>query len=520
MYFCTVFSWKRCCLIVGYLWFAANCITAKIFPYPYSTEFKQSVSIQGYELLLSLNGYWNTAEGLAYPVPFISDQHSMLELSYMISLPANIPDTIFFYTQGLGPSFSIYLDDKLLYYSLHSRKNLWLPIPRRLLKNASTLKIMLQRESYLASTATRSWFGLYHPLYLLRRNCDTIPSLHADSYLPVRAVQDSIIIFSTLNSSYGFHPDSLWFRNQLLHLRQAGYRSVFFTEPLDEFLWPIITESEIYVILNIPKTAKVAYYFQYQDSSRSWLNSKEQKTIYWGKFFDQIHQKQEVIAPTYDSQISLFQRSKYVIQLLIVLLILTALRIYSAKLFSTLHSFWLTPKELYSQLLDTQKLRNNGIVFFGLAKIPLVAIGLGLIQEQLSMRFGLLMWHYSTAILWFVLLLGYAIYYGSKFSTIFFMAHIYRKRYLSQMGTGLDLAAGFFTWELMLLVALASYIVAEKVQNLLVLVWLGLLIFHIFRRLYLINSILGNYFQLGYLARMLYLCGFEILPWLLLFSIR
>lgn len=508
-----MFYWFKVWVALVFGGLVISQIEAKIYPYPYPVDFRQTAFTQGFEVLLSLNGYWHTPGGLAYPVPFISNQHRYLELRSTISLPNQAPDTVFFYTEGISPSFSIYLDDRLLYYSSHPRKAIWLPVPKKLFQKETTLRVVLQQEDTLG----RCWLGLHQPVYLLKRIVapDTTAARQEFTYLPLTTAQDSIILFSTVNDIYGPYPDTLWFKNHLSSLKQAGYNSIYFTDFLDNFLWPIITQTELKVVLGFPKTAKVARLFYHQDSSRSWLNPKEQKTIYWGKFTSQQAEEPAAVAANLPPP-----KGVYFTLLAIFLAIITILRLSFIRIFTTLQNILVTPKELYSQLLDAQKLRSNKIIFFSIAKIPLAVMGLWLIQEQLSARFGLLTWSYPAAFLWPTLLIGYAAYYGFKFAWIFFLASVYRQRNLGQMGVGLDLAAGFVTWELMLFAALLSYVVAEKAQFLLILVWAALLTLHIIRRIYLINSVLSNYFQLGYLARMLYFCALEFLPWVLLFTIR
>ena len=477
-----------------------------------------------------LSDYWRDRDGRSYNVPFLDPEKEKLLVNQVFYLDSlhNFSDSLYLYFGGVAGGAEVFLNEKLIGIIETPFTEYLYPIPGTIfIAGRNELKVKL-----LKASGQREWYpepstGILGEVSLMARDeINRVPEF------PENVFQSSkVVVYAPWNNEAKFKPDPARFWTDLQDLKEIGVESLWFPfQPHGKYL-VMLKKAGFKLVNSLEGAQQLALFNEYPVTILPsnveltfWKNKNGLRTEAFGKF--------QELTPSTRIWITEPLRPALIIILVIPLLGILLMKLLVPKTYSLMVEF-LTKSKIHIDLIAKRKfLRTPEMVLLNLFRMILVSvmISVPLYYIQCTGNFewlnifstrSLLFKQFSGAdlslaeyfVISFLFVVGINVF---KYATTYFLGLIYRMQGFSSDAQNLDVFLYFpLSLGLLLPVAFMFFVGPGQIK------WLGVAWALIFvgvsaRRLWLSYMGLTTLFNLPASLKILYICAFEILPWIIL----
>jgi len=497
------------------------------FPFPIEDKFLPVREWQSYKPVQSLSGYWTDDQGKEWRVPFWENKLEELGLSYSFKLK---PDSLTYFLcfEGIAWKAAIYLNGRLL--MLHDKPFEGLLIPLKqdwLQEQGNVLRVELMQSGSTVAPGLQKALGIHRGVWILTQSDSVIGNdIIASDYQ-----SDSVIVYTPFTEQNWYNVSTERLRSDLEDMEYAGVKKVYFPmEPsgrvLEAFLQAGYTR-----VFSITEAKKIAWFNAFPLSREVyfsekvfWKTEEGKPTAYFGKWFS-------------PSDALNCQRNRDNLFVLILFLIpmigLVIFRLIQPQWF-TLQLRWLYTRRLELEMIGNRKFLRpveNSLITLVRITITSSAIALYLYYLQLNcvvptaaFLSGVDSWVHQVLVsdwnplfIWVLVLAWEMSLLFIRIIFISFISSVFRIAWLQRIYLDISILSGFPF--VIILPALALYLLYAPLrhQSSIEVFALFIVFLYFTRYIILLAAGLNQQFRFTPLLIFLYICIFEILPWLLVF---
>ncbi|MEL6852838.1 MAG: DUF4271 domain-containing protein [Bacteroidota bacterium] len=479
--------------------------------------------------VLNLEKSWQAAEsGTRFPIPFQDVEAERIALTAHFSLTDSlIPDSLYLYFEGVSWRAELELNDVFLGVHQNPFQDWVVPIARNWFRpGTNTLSLILQRGAALKNYP-EPFLGIFRPNYLFT---EAQLEAYRKEVLPQAREASKVALIAPYYRSAGYIFDSFEAARNLLPLRQKGITHLSFIFPPGREMREMCARlgfQEVRELTQAESVAPINAYpfdkFNFGVPGRFWLDMEAYRTANFGDFTPLKKNKRAAAHPYWS----------YLLVLLawFPLLSMYAVKSLSPGFFMALPSILVNPK-LFIDSPSESAFSQRGLVYLLLVVKAL----------SLSVCLALGVWYLQSQNQWSLLATGETegllqIWFGGITSlsslliqtTLLFLTWVFLKLILFEiLGRFFrikNFAMGLFSLELV-----ASYPLVLGVSIPLALLyfqpeiwggwviwgWLAYYLLYLLRKIYVMYIGLERVFSFSTALNFLYICTFNILPYLFL----
>jgi hypothetical protein len=497
------------------------------FPFPIEDKFLPGREWQSYRAVQSLSGYWTDDQGKEWRVPFWENRLKELGLSYSFRLK---PDSLNYFLcfEGIGWKAAIYLNGRLLLIHEKPFEGLLLPLKQDWLQEqGNVLRVELMNSGATVAPGLQKSLGIHREVWILTQ---------ADSVIQKNRMtwdyqSDSVIVYTPFTEENWYNVSSERLRADLEDMEYAGVKKVYFSmEPSGRVLEAFLAAGYTRVF-SLAGAKKIAWFNAFPLSREVyfsdkvfWKTENGKPTAYFGKWFN-------------PSDASECQRNRDNLFVLILFLIpmvgLVIFRLLQPQWFA-LQIRWLYTRRLELEMIGNRKFLRpveNSLITVVRIAITSSSIALYLYYLQLNCVIptaaflsGADSWVHQVLVSDWNPLFIWMLVFGWEMSLLFFrlilisfISSVFRIPWLQRIYLDINILSSFPL--VIFLPTLALYLLYAPVRYESSVEVLALSIGFIYfaRQIILLAAGLTQQFRFTPLLIFLYICTFEILPWLLIF---
>lgn len=523
--FCSVFF--RLILPGLFLLFSLGVQGGTYYPFPRDDRFKPAGDWKNMKSVLDLSGYWTDDQGKEWRVPFWESGSGHLALSYSFRLrPDSAPYYLCF--EGLAWKAAIYLNGRLLIQHDRPFEGVMIPLkPEWLHERGNILRVELETEGTFVAPGLEKGMGIHREVWILT----PADSVTQRITLPTAYTADSVVIYTPYTAQHFYNVSRERLQSDLEDMEYAGVKVVYFPMEPSTQVVQAFRDAGYARILSLSGVKKTAWFNAFPHSREVyfredvfWHTAEGRPTAAFGKWFS-LREMAECTRSR-DNLYGLFL-------FLIPMLGLVLFRIVSPHWF--VHQFrWLYTRRLEMEMIFNRKFLRpveNSLLTLARIAITSSSIAAFIYYLQINCRVNTLTfpfdadsWIYylvlsdwSPVFLWLIIFLGEMAYLMIRLSFIAVMNAIFRIPWFQRTYLDISLLSAFPL--AMILPALGLYLLyAPAGQQ----AWLEPLVPVVgiiyFGRFWIMLG-MGIYqrYRFTPILIFLYICTFEILPWLLVF---
>ena len=476
-----------------------------------------------------LEGEWQDEAGTAYRIPFSFPGRASHTLKYKFQLECDPGEDLFLHFEGIAWQAEVIFNEK--YLGLHEDPFAAWTIPIRaawLADSGSVNRIEVQLSGgRWHRDYPEAFTGIFRPAYVL--TADQLP-FHTDPAPAPDSLHKRIAVVAPWYGESGVIFEESAAIRLLIPLLREGIGQIYFPFPADSRMKNLLIQSGMRLVTSIPDTAEVCFLNEYPAERGSlsgdryfWLDPSGRRTYDYQSYFPlRPKPRLPVAAP----------RFLLVLLMLFPLLGLFAIKGISPHFFHSMDAVLFSPK-LYLDTFSESTYANLGLVFLLISvKTVVMAAVLSLCVHyiQLEHQWNALNlikdWsmistvfygaHTLPGIFLRSLLLMLA-WMGFKYLFISFFGKIYGFRGMLIGMLNLDIVSAYPLVLLLSVPVSFMYFVPQVWGGIFgiftLIVWMA----YILRRLYVYFIGLDRLFMLSFGVKILYICAFNILPYMILF---
>ncbi len=465
--------------------------------------------------MLSLNGNWRDASGQVFAVPFCSDEHRELEIQTEFFLKEALTDTCFLYIGGISWSAEIYLNDRLIQISENPFQEQLIAIPPQLLnKQWNALRVYMQITGPSARWNSVRLLGIHRPIWLLVRKSGV------ETRLPMLVQADTTLFYVPWSNRYGYNVGLEEFEVQLQQLKRAGIHAIYLPFGLPNRL--LAKMAELGMGYHIRPGKLIALYAAYPGYERYWT-----QRMLW-------HENQFSGYEPLSRERGGVQHPELVLYLMLAgLAFLVFWKLYSGRYFGQVFETWQTSKQLQQIVFEGNYLRfpyniyiivgkilfQTGFVFFFFLTIKQFGWGenLDIIRTDNYLTGFYNRFSFSELQLGLAVLIVMSFYNSMKYFLQGFIGEIYRQHDFSVRLTTIEALAEFPVNVILFVLTGIIFFISPELEWLILYLLCLVYLIYLVRRIYVLALGLDVVLGLPLIPKILYLCAFEILPWILVF---
>jgi hypothetical protein len=506
--------------VVGVLW-ATIGLGAGYYPFPVSESFVLPPGMEKWKLVKSLNGKWSDETGRLIQVPFWDTESKSITLTCYFDYDTLELPELQLYFEGLSGTSEIFLNNQLLMVWNQPFQPLVLPLSDvRLKRFANKLIVHLQNPPNFTPGAPNLGLGIHRPAGILTRG-ESSRTLG----ISTAPFADSVIVFAPWSRQYHFNITPLQLEEYLKKLDSLQVKHLWFPIPPSATVTQVLASAGFKRVWNLSKAHHVFWYNTWPvipggkgEPEVGWINTEE-KT---GAFF-KGWTSPDAFTNCYKSRDNLT---------LLTLLLFPLLGVVLVRLLNPQILFrqfqWLFARKNRPEVSHPNRFLKTGEAWVAtLAALMISSTFLtnAILYLQLECRldslgsgmgFQLVNRLIAHPFQFMITLMG--IQLGALAIKLFLagvVAGIYRKAYLRQTLLNAFIQSHYPLNLLLCVLSLYLFYVPAFGGNVLWSIWLILCIVFFFRGLWIIWERLYIHTRFPPFLIFLYICTFEILPWLL-----
>lgn len=469
----------------------------------------------------NLNGIWRSPSDEMYRVPFVEDEKKQLTLRKEFFLKQKPVDSLYLYFEGISWESEIYLNGKLLTIYNQPFQDLLIAIPPELF-NIQWNWIEVHLKVYPHQTDewwTIPFLGIYKSVFLLQKDNKIKPFIQS-AYSKV----DSVLIYFPFSINYKYNISEKELVKDLELMKAMKVKGIYIPYYVTPKIKKLINKYNIYLVDNYEDAKYVAIYRSHSETNvyPFWFKSDLQKTNFYGNY-------------TAIRNTELFKTVSEISKPLMVfwgILVLVLLMVYRFTNYENYKNLWL----LFPSIRQMQAITNDfhlinaiSLKYFFVVRVIVKALIISLFIHQLHLTDNIKLlnfWHknnliysfskeYGESFLWSFVWVSIflSVFNGLKIMIWQFVEWVYHLRDYRNKNMIIEIYGEmpfllYAYWGLMALMLVGGY------------GWLWIFVLSIVltitkKQYYLITQYNLNY-KIPFSVIFFYLCGFELLPWLLL----
>lgn len=496
----------------------------------WAQSFEQGELTTGMQELENLSGYWYTEDREELrQIPFTEEENQLNLVKPIKTRPSSrLPDTLYLYFEGVAWRAEIYLNDRLLAITKDPFQEYLFPIPQSLLNTGENLLVVrMKQEGPSIDFYPDKFIGIYRPCYLLAPT---------GTYGPVvkQKVQESaskVLIYAPWSPETGFLPDTGTFSQALDTAIALGSQYVHYAfEPPSSYK-RLAAKKGIIRVESLAKCDSVAFLNTYPILGLP-------RNVHPWFWLDEKGERSEV-AGTYQS----WKKAKFglaespnrvflLIFLLVPLLGLVLLKFVGPKTWSFLLDYLIKVKFFLDLIRNGKFLKNLSSILINLYGLILMAVCISIFLYflQASGRIETLNILSAESLLFRIMLNGgfslpelflgalvfLVVLAGLKSSISYTFSLLYGINTLTPTLQNLEIISTFPLNILLMLPTGALFFIQPELAWASAIVWQILFLIILLRKVITQYAGLSYIFQFSATLKILYICGLEIMPWVLL----
>ncbi len=506
-------------LLFFFLWFNF-CLIGKQIQFTPDLIFKPTWKTRNLKAFQNLNGVWRTSSDEVYRVPFVEDEANILTLRKEFFLKERIKDTLYLYFGGISWEAEIYLNGKLLLIYERPFEEIVIPIPAELFNiQWNWIEVSLKKyENRTDEWWTPPFIGIHKSVFLLQR--DKPQNIIQNAYIK----SDSVLIYFPFSREFKYNISESMLIKDLEFMRNYGVRAIYIPYYISPRIRELLNQYNIHLVDHYEHAKQVAIYRSHSETNifPFWFKEDNERSDFWGKYI-------------YIGNNQLFKVASELYKPLIVILgisVLILLLIYRLANVTNYQNLWtVLPSTREIQLLihDFQLLNSISLKYFYWVRIFIKSLIFSLFINQLYSTDNLKVlnfWHknnsiysfareYGDSIVWslggvMVFLVGFNVI---KVMIWQFAEWIYDLKDYRNKNLILEIYGEMPFLFLAYVGLLATVLIGEPLWFWL---FIGCYLLMILKKQYYLIIVYNMNFKIPFSVIFFYICGFEILPWLLL----
>jgi len=468
----------------------------------------------------NLNGIWKTPSDEIYRVPFVEDELNQLTLRKEFFLKEIPKDTLYLYFEGISWESEIYLNGKLLSIEQKPFEEIVIKVPKNLFNvqwnwiEVNLIKYPNQTDEWW----TPPYLGIYKSVFLLEKDYEKKVIL--SSYMKV----DSVLIYFPFSQEFKYNIPEKDFVRDLFFLRSMGVKAIHIPYYISPKLRQLLNDNQIALVDRYENSKQVAIYRSHSETNvyPFWFKENNEKSNFFGNY---VYINSTQLFKT----VSELSKPLIVFLGLMVLFFLLIYRITNYENYKKLWNLFLSVRQIQALTNDFQLLSSFSLKYFYLVRIIIKSLIISLFINQLHLTDNLKIlniWHkqntiysfskeYGESVFWsfMIVLMVLLIVNLVKISIWQFVEWVYNLKDYRNKNLIVEVYGEmpFIFYSLMGLLAM-----------LLAGVYIGFVLFvmgyllSVLKKQYFLISMYNLTYKIPLSAIFFYLCGFELLPWLLL----
>lgn len=502
---------------------------AKYYPIPFVFhENDVSERFNGAKVVLSLNGSWVSESGLIRNVPFWETEKEMLVLRKHFKVQDTFPN-LCIYFEGVAWTSEIYLNGRLLMIHRKPFEPLIIPIEAQWL---SPVQNELVIHMAIAGEDTE-WkhmhaLGMHRPVWILS-DCSALPQR---SIRPSRNTVDSFIVYCPVSSGFLYHSPQENIKRDIRLLSKHKVRAVYFPITPDWEVLAAFDRAGFYRISKAPQNGIALWFNAWPTINVGYLNAN----VFWfnDRFYptDAIHTWHRVE----DLFTCIRKHDNFVILLILMfpLLGLLILKLSHSQVFNAI-PYWVFRERLENELITDRKfLRSGQNALMTLNYLLILAACIALLvyffqikcfdspyvifNEKESLFNQFLFAGFHPVLQFLIVFLILFLILLMKLLFVSFISLVFRKHFMTGVYLDLQILAGFPINLILLAFSVYVFYSSDIQLHILFNIWLSILLALFFRHIWLLFKGMYHSYHFHPLLIFLYICAFEILPWLLVLN--
>ena len=492
--------------------------------------FRPTELTAGLRQVEDLSGYWYTEDKEdLYQVPFTEDKHRLNLVKPLQTRPgSNLADTLFLYFEGLAWRAEVYLNGRLLAITRDPFQEYLFPVPSRLLEDGENLlTVRCSQEGPDIDLYPGKFVGIYRQCFLLTESPQRVTIAHQKRV--ERA--EKVLIYAPWNEESGFQEDTVAFSKLTDQVVEAGGLPLYYAFEAPGSYHAIAQRKGLSRVMNLNGCDSVAFLNAYPllTAPRNlhpwfWLDEAGNTTSHYASFQSLKKAKQGLSNPP--------DRVFLLIFLLLPLLGLVLLKFVGPKTWSFLLDYLIKVKFFLDLIRNGKFLKSLSSILINTYGVILMAVCLSVflyflqaagridalnILSAESLLYRLMLFgEFSLpeifgAALVFLLLLA-----SLKVFISYLLSLLYGINSLTPVLQNLEIISTFPLNILLLIPTGALFFIQPEFAWATAIAWqIIFLIIHI-RKIITQYAGLSYIFQFSVSLKILYICGLEIMPWVLL----
>jgi len=491
-----------------------------------STVTSSDSGLQTYALF-ELNTAWRTANEELLEIPFTKPvSEAPLTISYQWKWNCQLPDTVYLYIEGVAWEADLTLNDQFLSISSSPITPWVIPIAREWLGNSPANFKLTLRAGKPYPNFPQPFLGITQGVFIM----DLAQLAHTRRKpLPQTHHTDSVICWAPYFDGSIVYNDSIAFQH-LWHILRQPTHTIYFPFPPSRRQLELCTHYDLMIADQINQDTYVAMLNDYPVDERSltlhkrfWLDENQRRLEDYGEYFPAnfplIYRKR--VKPWLGMGLIIF----------FPLLALLLIKLTNNNFFYSLHRLFLKP-DVYIDTINDITTGNPGfIILLILIKIFtytfLITIGIyyvdwanlwediNIFSDQ-SLLFRFFYGLNRTGKIFIRALLIVSIWQVFKYSLLNLTGSIFHIRNFSLLGFNLDMV-GILPYMMVLKIPLiVALFLQEGYIAWGILFFTGLLFFFL-RHIYVLYLGLERIFNFSLGIKILYICAFKLLPYIIWF---
>lgn len=497
------------------------------FPFPIEDKFIPGPEWQSYKAVKNLSGYWTDDQGKDWRIPFWENRQEELALSYSFRLA---PDSLNYYLcfEGIAWKAAIYLNGRLLKIHEKPFEGLLIPIQTQWLQEqGNILRVELMNEGPGVSPGLQKSIGIHREVWILTE----ADSVNTKLMMPSVYVADSVIVYTPFSEQNWYNVSRERLISDLEDLEYAGVKVVYFPMEPSARVLEAFREAGYKRIQTIAGAKKLVWFNAfplnrevYLSDRVFWKSGSGKPTPHFGQWVDP-----QAAGECHRSRDNLFT----LLLFLIPTLGLVLFRLIHPQWFS-IQFRWIYTRRLELDMVSNRKfLRPVENTLITLSRLAITSAALTLYIYYLQIhcevpRLGffsgsnswihtILVSDWNPGLIWVMIFAAELGLLVIKLFLISMMSSVYRIAWFQRVY--LDLGILFSFPLVMILPAFTLYLLYAPVAHQPMIEFLAIGVALVFFVRYILLLSIGLYQQFRFtpLLIFLYICTFEILPWLLVF---
>ncbi|GIV43078.1 MAG: hypothetical protein KatS3mg035_0201 [Bacteroidia bacterium] len=470
----------------------------------------------------NLNGIWRTSADEIYRVPFVEDEKKELILRKEFFLGERLRDTLYLYFEGMSWSSEVYLNGRLLAIYEEPFQEILIKIPPELFNvQWNWVEVHLKKNpNQTDEWGTRSWVGIHKSVFLLQKGYNDNQRIIQNAYTS----SDSVLVYFPFSLAFRYNISEKELIKDLEFMKMMNVKAIYIPYYITPRMRKLLNDYHIRLLDNYKKARYIAIYRSHTETNvyPFWFKEDNERSSFLGNYvFINSTQLFRIV-----SELS---KPLIIFWGFFVLVLLLIYRLVNLENYKKLWILFPSIREIQQLTNDFHLLNSLSLKYFSLVRVVIKSLVISLFINQLhstdNLRY-LNVWHKNNVIYNFAKEYGESVFGSFAIVFMFFLIAnaikimiwqfaewVYRLRDYRNKNLVIEVYGEMPFLFYSFLGLMAMMLVGGYVWLIVFIVSYGILVLK--KQYFLITAYNMNY-KIPFSVIFFYLCGLELLPWLLL----